>query len=122
MSEYCKEKVLRYPVDEDIDLYEFEMTHKEYFAYKKSEYFQIAPTERKFIDYVIYSTYDCEGDFGKTRSLTENEKNKYRSIWEKIIPNIDMNKVRVVEYCWYDATEAPGYYDDIDDPFYTEEV
>lgn len=121
MSTYCKEKVLRYPLP-DVDLEEFEDAHSDVFGYGDVGRFQIAPTREAYVDYVLHQEYDCDGEYGKTRALTENEKKKYRSIWEKIIPGIDMNKVRLVEFCWYNATEAPDYYDDVNDPFYTEEV
>ena len=54
--------------------------------------------------------------------ITKNEKEKYRPIWEQILPGIDMNKVRLVEFCWYNCSEAPDYYDNLNDPFYTTEV
>lgn len=85
--------------------------------------FQIAPADGDFIDFVLSDDYGCDAaEYGKTRALTENEKRKYGPVWEQIIPNIDMNRVRLVEFCWYNCCEAPGYYDNIDDPFYTEEI
>lgn len=122
MSTYHKEKVLRFPMGEDVNLEEFEEAHRDLFGYSETGKFQIAPTCESYIDYVLHCEYDCDGEYGKTRALTENEKEKYRPVWEQIIPDIDMNKVRLVEFCWYDVTEAPDYYDDVNDPFYTEEV
>ena len=80
-----------------------------------------APTDGNFIDYKLEHSYgeDC-GDWGRNRELYQEEKDKYRPIFEQIFPNIDMNKVRLVEYCWYNCSEAPDYYDDVNekDGFY----
>ena len=37
-------------------------------------------------------------------------------------PEVDMNKVHLVEFCWYNCSEAPDYYsmDKGKDPFYEE--
>lgn len=120
MSTYCKEKVLRFPMGGDLE--QFEEAHSDLFDYGTPGLFQIAPTRESYIDLVLERESDWDGEYGKTRALTENEKKKYRPIWEKIIPGIDMSKVRLVEFCWYNATEAADYYDDVNDPFYTEEV
>lgn len=120
MSAYQKQKVLRFPMEGD--LYEFEQAHAKFFGYGAPGAFQIAPTTEGYIDYVLVSNCDGDGEYGKTRSLTENEKRKYKPIWEQILPDIDMDKVRLVEFCWYNCSEAPGYYDDLNDPFYTTEI
>ena len=120
MSDYCREKVLRYPVEEspwDIE----EKFPNLFTAHKKLPSFDTAPTDGNFIDYKLEHTYgvDC-GDWGRNRELYQEEKDKYRPIFEQIFPNIDMNKVRLVEYCWYNCCEAPDYYDDVNekDGFY----
>lgn len=120
MSTYCKERVLRFPVDGNLE--QFEETHHTLFDYGVPGMFQIAPTCKGYIDLVLLREFDCDGEYGKTRALTKNEQEKYRPVWEQIIPDIDMNRVRLVEFCWYNATEAPNYYDEVDDPFYTEEI
>lgn len=85
--------------------------------------FQIAPTEDFFIDYVLESEYSVRcGEFGKTRHLSSLELEKYKCIFSEIIPGglIDDENVRVVEYCWYNATECESYFDETDDDFYDE--
>lgn len=104
MSAYQKQKVLRFPMEGD--LYEFEQKHAKFFSYGAAGTFQIAPTIKNYIDYVLTSNYDGDGEYRKTRALTENEKEKYRPIWEQILPGIDMNQVRLVEFCWYGCSEA----------------
>ncbi len=140
MSTYVREKVLRIPMDkidfsliksrmkekfpdddiEDDFSFYLEQTCSELFDYAKIGKFQMSPTEYPFLDYVIDHEYDADGEYGKTRALYETEKDKYRSIFQKIDPNIDMNLVRLVEFCWYNGSEAEDYYDETKDPFYDE--
>ena len=109
MSDYCREKVLRYPINEDP--WNIETKYSSLFGGRLPN-FQVAPTESNFIDYVLESEYGTSiGDWGRNRELYQEEKDKYRPIFEQIFPNIDMNKVRLVEYCWYNCSEAPDYYD-----------
>lgn len=132
MSDYVREKVLRLPLQqEDIDkilikfnakdLWDLYNVAPDLFDYRKDRKFQKAPTISNFLDYVLDSDYgeDC-GDWGKTRALTENEKTKYKSIFEQVLSDVDINKVRLVEFCWYNCSEAPDYYDEINDNFYYE--
>lgn len=118
MSTYVKEKVLRYPMDGDLEA--LEEKYRDVFGYNKPGKFQIAPTEGSFVDYVLDSEQDADGEYGKTRALSEKEQTKYLAMWREIIPDIDMSRVRLVEFCWYNGTEAPDYYDETDDPFYDE--
>ena len=125
MSDYRKEKVLRIPIEKcGINKHmarALEGNHPDLFNMCADRYFQIAPTEGDFIDYVLKSEIDDGyGEYGKVRELTFNEKVKYLPVFQQIIPNVNMNDVRLVEYCWYDCSEAPDYYDEADDPFYSE--
>ena len=140
MSTYVREKVLRVPMEridmsyikniiaqkypdencEDDFSWYLESALPDVFDYGTIGKFQIAPTEEEYIDYVLDYEYDADGEYGKTRALYESEKAKYFPVFQKIDPNIDMNYVRLVEFCWYNATEAPDYYDDTNDSFYDE--
>lgn len=140
MSTYVKEKVLRVPVEcidiahikniltekfpnedhEDDFSYYLEQAMPELFDYGTVGKFQTSPTERPFFDYVLYYEYDADGEYGKTRALTENEKKKYLPVFKKIDPEINMDFVRLVEFCWYNGCEAPDYYDETKDDFYNE--
>lgn len=137
MSCYVREKVLRIP---------FDKLHKDWFAAnfdltdpdwrcnlefnplfdhfnKDKNYFQTSPTETFFIDYVIDRDSDAyDGDWGKSRKLSEREQIKYLPEFLKIDPYVNMNDVRLVEYCWYNCSEAPDYYDETTyhDSFYDE--
>lgn len=128
MSTYVREKVLRIPLeklniklteDERDDLgWGLEQKFPEIFGYADIGKFQLAPTETDYIDYVLDYEYDADGEYGKTRALYECEKDKYRPIFQQIDPNVIMNDVRLVEFCWYNGCEAPDYYDDLNDPFF----
>ena len=124
MSCYVKEKVLRVPLLKygyDAESFEDLFCEEPLFSYGKPFHFSISPTETLFLDYILESTSD-EGanEYGKTRELYETEKNKYRELFQKFLPNINMNDVRLVEFCWYNCTEAPDYYDKTTDDFYKE--
>lgn len=143
MSTYVREKVLRIPMDKidfsfitrqmqmkypDDDLsddltYYLETTFPSLFEYGKEKMFQLAPTRSAFIDYVIEREWDADGgDFGKSRKLYESEKERFKSTFQQIDPNINMDDVRLVEFCWYNCSEARDYYDESFDDFYKELV
>ena len=140
MSTYVREKVLRVPrhrmnfahiarileekfpnedIMDDLEFY-IESALPDLFDYATVGKFQISPTEENYIDYVLEYEWDADGEYGKTRALYESEKAKYEHIFSQIDPDINMDLVRLVEFCWYNATEAPDYYDDTKDSFYDE--
>ena len=138
MSTYVREKVLRIPFDklsmdninnvlaqkyedyEDDYPYYLERAFPDLFSYRTKHMFQIAPTSESFLDYVLESEWDADGEYGITRALTDREKEKYRPKFAQIDPDINMDFVRLVEFCWYNCCEAPDYYDGTNDPFYNE--
>lgn len=140
MSTYVREKVLRIPrykmnfahivkkleekfpkhdVMEDLGFY-LENVLPDQFGYGDRNKFQMSPTREPFIDYVLDHEYDCDGDYGKVRELYDSEKEKFRPIFQQLDPDINMDYVRLVEFCWYNGCEAPDYYDPQEDPFYKE--
>ena len=140
MSTYVREKVLRIPrhkmnfahivrkleekfpgenAMDDLGYY-IEDAFPDLFDYGTKNKFQLAPTTDDFIDYVLDKEWDCEGSYGKIRDLYDSEKEKFRPIFEQLDPDINMDYVRLVEFCWYNGSEAPDYYDLTEDPFYKE--
>lgn len=140
MSTYVREKVLRipryklnfanivkrleekYPEDDvmnDLGFY-LEDVFPDLFDYGKRNKFQMSPTREPFIDYVLEYEWDCDGEYGKIRELYDSEKEKFKHIFQKIDPNVNMDFVRLVEFCWYNGGEAPDYYDLTEDSFYKE--
>ena len=140
MSTYVREKVLRIPRDkinleniinelerkysdenvrDDLSFF-LEAAMPDIFGYGDKDKFQMSPTCEPFVDYVLEHEYDCDGDYGKVRELYESEKEKFRPVFQKIDPDINMDYVRLVEFCWYNGCDAPNYYDPQEDPFYKE--
>ena len=131
MSCYCKMKVLRIPYEPkawgwgDIafgdDSWEYVESHFSEDVFdldgRKLHTFTFAPTERGFVDYLLEYDGDSDGEYGKVRELYSIESEKYLDTFRQL-GTIDMDKVRLVEFCWYNATEAPDYYDIESDPFY----
>lgn len=129
MSTYVREKVLRIPVQklnwaflDELDDTEYDLAERfpGLFEYGTEKMFSVAPTEEFYIDYVLETEYDAAGEFGKVRSLYESEKNKYADKFKQLSPDVNMDDVKLVEFCWYNATEAPDYYDETKDDFYEE--
>ncbi len=132
MSDYCKMKVLRLPFEdagigkpEDYDDISFDLHDKFgdlfYWCGKPDGKFDYAPTEKPFIDFVLGHEYDSSyGEYGKTRELYPSEKLKYTEVFQRLNPEINTDKVKLVEFCWYNCSEAPDYYDPVDDDFYRE--
>ena len=94
------------------DPWAYSEAHEEYFPTNgRCPHFAVAPTVRGFIDYVLYERV-CQGEsYGKTRGLTLAEKRKYAPPFRELFPQINMDDVRFVEFCWYDSIEAPDYYE-----------
>ncbi len=131
MSTYVREKVLRLPVNryvdvdalEDIDDFkmDFEKAHPGLFSYGTVGKFSWGPCDDLFIDFVIDREYDAyDGEWGKTRALYPTEAAKYYAEFHRLFSEINMADVRLVEFCWYNCTEADSYYDEVNDPFYKE--
>jgi hypothetical protein len=130
MSTYVREKVLRIPMDKlNISFTEEEMDDlgwaiekkfHEFFDYGTVGKFQLAPTCSNFVDLLLEKECDADGEYGKIRTLSDREKSKYLPEFQKIDPNVNMDFVRLVEFCWYNGCEAPDYYDETKDPFYDE--
>jgi hypothetical protein len=123
MSTYVRETVLRIPYERTglqtkfADVEEarnhLEEAFPDLFDYGTEEKFQFAPTESVYIDYVVDYDSDAMGEYGKVRELLPVEKDVYHPIFAKIMPDADFSAIRVVEFCWYNCTEAPDYYNDI---------
>lgn len=61
-----------------------------------------------FIDFILDYEYGASGDFENVRELTEKEYNKYKEIFEKVIPNIKLGELRLVHYCYYNGVDEPS--------------
>ena len=124
MSDYCRKKALRVPVEDtgfNVGEHGIGWYDKlDEFIKSANGNFEISPTDRVFVDYDIPTRGHAEGEWGKCRPLTDAEKVKYGPTFAKIGVT-DMDKVRLVEYCWYNCSEAPDYYYNVySDDFYKE--
>jgi hypothetical protein len=128
MSDYVRVKAIRIPLEftgikyDDRDELEFGETTKDKWGYMDEGKFMFAPTEGDYIDYCLEHEHDGYGEFGKVRELYPNEVEAWTPIFKDAMPECDMSKARLVEYCWYNCCEAPDYYgtDGESDPFFKE--
>ena len=123
MSDYCRNKCVMYPIDDEVlkqlgieDAWEIEYNLLNREDGKNLPHFEIEAMEsnwecRYYLSYVLYHTYgEDAGEFGHNRFLTPAEQEKYKPIFETIIPSIDPSKLKYVDYCYYNATESPDFY------------
>lgn len=80
-----------------------------------------------YIDFLLDRGWDDAGDFTKSRELTDNELVKYipkfKAFFEAVklpCPELSKETIRVVEYCYYNGSDAPVCFDTTTDPFYDE--
>ena len=116
MSEYKHKKVIRCKVDLKKlgieNIFDLEDLYPDLFGYRTINQFNVAPVEEmEYIDYVLYNEYDCMGEFGYARYLTEAEQEKYLPIFKQIISSVKADDLRAVDFCWYNCSESPLYFD-----------
>lgn len=130
MSDYVKKKVIRYPIGPEVfEQYncksdfelekKFKEIDKDFDNWKIRPRFEIDyPYNRKeekskcYLDYILNYEYGaCDGDFGISQELTEEQKEKYKLLFEKFIKNIETSKFRLVKFCYYNGCDCPDYYD-----------
>lgn len=116
MSDYYHERVIRCKIDLKKlgieSIFQMEDLYPNLFGYGSINKFNVAPVEeQEYIDYVLYNECDDVGEFGAARYLTEPEQEKYLPIFKQIIPNVKADDLRAVDFCWYNCSEAPLYFD-----------
>ena len=125
MSDYCHRKAVRLRIDKKTAFRIFNVSDEwDLRETLEKTPFEIAPTYELFIDYNLPVNPYGEGTWGKTRELYPAELRKYSLIFAEKFPHelLDRNSLRLVEYCWYDGSEAPDYFDEttVHDNFYDE--
>lgn len=132
MSHYLKERTIRLRISkEDAERIfgvdecgELDVETNAYFAYGVDGKFQIAPTKKTYIDYLLKHDYNAfDSEYTKARALTLKEFAKYESIFKQILPDtycINHDDLRLIECCWHSSTEAPDCFDETQDNFYNE--
>ena len=127
MSDYVRAKVIRYPLDEfykkmkfddEYELEEFFKGIDETFGSCSSHLntFTVECTwngeSHYYLDYFLNYEYGSDmGDYGISYELTEEQKEKWKDRFGKYLKDIDKNKFRLVEYCYYNGCDCPDYYE-----------
>lgn len=125
MSEYCHRKAVRMKISEEeaCKIFGVDDDWGVSDLLEKTE-FEIAPTREFFIDYNLDCGKEASGDWGRTRPLRVSEFTKYRNLFSRLLKGreISAKELALVEYCWYDCSEAPDYFDEstVHDDFYDE--
>lgn len=65
-----------------------------------------------YIDLILDSNYsENSGDFEFVRLLTQKEFDKYKNNFMKLIPNIKLENLRYVDYCYYNGVDEPAIWE-----------
>ena len=65
-----------------------------------------------YLDYFLNYEYGSDmGDYGISYELTEGQKEKWKDRFGKYLKDIDKDKFRLVEYCYYNGCDCPDYYE-----------
>jgi len=124
MSTYVRYKEIMYPITEE-DVKKVGYNNLEDYwddfswDFKENDNFEVqcpvAEVNGKYVSnyylcYVLKYVYDADGEFGRSRSLTPTEQEKYKEIFSKKLKDVDPSKFRLVDFCYYNGCDAPDYY------------
>lgn len=120
MSDYRYMRVIRCKVDMNkigvSSIWGLEDKFPDLFDISLPRYFVKAPVEEEnYLDYVLESKVSYGEDWGKSRYLTDNEAVKYLALFSQIYPDVERKDLRAVEFCWYDCSEAPLYFNVVEE-------
>ena len=120
MSDYRYMRVIRCKVDMNkigvSSIWDLEDKFPDLFDISLPRYFVKAPVEEEnYLDYVLESKVSYGEDWGKSRYLTDNEAVKYLALFSQIYPDVERKDLRAVEFCWYDSSEAPLYFNVVEE-------
>lgn len=125
MIECCHRKAVRFQIEEELACKILGVDNRWDIDNLLKAPFELAPTEKFFIDYNLPCDNEAEGDWGKVRTLSASEYSKYEKLFNEVFGyqlRCYPTDFRLVEYCWYDCSEAPDYFDEstYHDDFYDE--
>jgi len=107
MSDYVRNKAVMYPIDVDL----FEKLDDEI---EEPFFLEVFSENTKLNCYLCYGLYHTYGEettgFGMSRMLTQDETNRYIELFSDYLNNIDPNKFKWVDYCYYNCCECEDYY------------
>lgn len=128
MSDYVRAKVIRYPLDDfykkmkfdnEFELEEFfekiDNSFETYSSMLDTFTFGYTYGNNKshiYLDYILNYEYGSDmGDYGISYELTEEQKEKWKDRFGKYLKDIDKDRFRLVEYCYYNGCDCPDYYE-----------
>lgn len=124
MSNYVRAKVIRMKITKE--QYNNEKYFKEIYGYlfgdykKDKNYFELECSDNDYyLDFVLYYTYGEEiGSFGNVRLLTNKEFEFIKQLFQKVNPEIKLEDLRYVDYCYYNCCECEDYFDIIEEDIF----
>lgn len=124
MSDYVKIKAVRLPFPRNLvekldaeDCWECEDYLKGklgdlWYNYKTKKGFDIECTDNGYyLDYILEKEYGADGEYGFAFLLNDTDKDKYVPLFDTVGVEYNIEDLRKVVYCWYNACEAPDCYD-----------
>ena len=128
MSDYVRAKVIRYPLDDFYKKMKFDDEYEleEFFKKIDNNFGAYSSTPNTFtlqntygnhkshihLDYILNYEYGSDmGDYGIAYDLTEEQKEKWEEKFGKYLRDIDKDRFRLVEYCYYNGCDCPDYYE-----------
>lgn len=114
MSDYVRNVSVFYPISEEL----CEKLDCELEKPFNTEVFDDGCSLNYYLCYVLKHTYGEESTgFGLSRMLTQDETNKYVDLFSDYLNNIDPNKFKLIDYCYYNCCECKDYYKNNDPNF-----
>jgi hypothetical protein len=108
MSDYVRNKAVFYPITGETANDVLDPVIKEPF---EIECMDDGDKCNYYLCYNLYHTYGEEsGDFGRSRPLTVTEREKYKKVFSEYLDDIDPEKFKYVDYCYYNCCECTDYY------------
>lgn len=114
MSDYSHNKGIIYPLpkmtEEQRDNLEFSL--KDPFSYEAFE--GRNNNINHYLFFSLYHTYGQRSDnFGSSRKCTAKEIAQYTPMFSEVLgKRIDTDKLKYIEFCWYNCCECQDYYED----------
>lgn len=126
MSDYVKKKGIRYRIPKEIyeeldDKYDFDLMYNNGIAKElglsddfkfDSGYDYDNDKSNYYLDKVLFYKYGANGDYWKSRKLTDEEAKLHIDDFKKVFPNITSDELRYVDYCYYNGCDAPDVFEE----------
>lgn len=114
MSDFVHNQGYIYPISNE----EYEKLDEKYFDLEEKGYdLEVFDGQKGLNRYLVFLTYHSYGEkhdnFGSSRPCTEFEiKRHIKKFQDVLCKEIDKNKLKYIEYCWYNCSECFDYYEE----------